>query len=214
VGFATSRERQSLLVIFRRALHRRRTRWFGTAFIAILATLFTMTTISAANSAKHSWGTTREVVVATHDLEPGTTVRVQDTRSEQRPIALVAEDATTDVIGRTVTAFIAAGETFTKRRVAPSGDSGPGALLGPNSLAFAVPTNNTTPSLSIGDRVDVFAPGSAAKTLSVPVAIRLAHRAVVISVDDQRTMISVDAMQAPAVARALLDTTVILALAG
>lgn len=202
----------------RRALHRRRTRWIALAAVALTSALWTMQAMSAADRTVHRWGSTTQVIIATDDLEPGDVIGSDDVVSRTRPIEVVPDgvvDEDTDaVIGRTVTTPIAKGEIILERRLAEGATNGPAALLGTGAIAFAVPTDHSTPALRIGDHVDVFAPSTPTSSRSPTGAgaTRIAHRATVVATDDRSVMIGVDATQASALARALLDTAVVMAL--
>ena len=195
---------------------RRRNRWFVVSAIAAIAAIWTMQRLSEADRAVSGWGSTRTVLVATTDLEPGDVLDGATIERADRPQTLLPDDAidahVDDVIGRTVTASISRGEILVRRRLADAGDSGSIALLGADDVAFAVPLDHSTPELRVGDHVDVFAPGppAAAKPASTG-ATRIAHGAVVVSIDDHSVMIGVDSAQAAAVARALLDAAVVMA---
>jgi hypothetical protein len=202
----------------RRALGRRRNRWILTAGVAVMAVVWTVSTVARAESEAHAWGTRRAVAVARHDLVPGDVVTDESIEWAPRPEAVLPADVAPHPAGRVVTHAIAAGEVLIERRLSGGGATGPAALLEPDALAFAVPVDPSTPALAVGELVDAFAPGdpvgSGVARSSSATATRIASGATVVSVTETRVMIAVDAVQAPALARALLDSSVVLALSG
>lgn len=198
----------SMLESLRRPLRRRRVRWAVVAAVAALAALATTSIVGAASRERARWGASTPVAVATRDLAPGAVIGLGDVIVASRPQAMVPDDAMTDVVGRVATAPIAPGEVVLERRLA--GGTGPLALLDPGAMAFAVPVDTATPPLRPGDRVDVFAPTDSASRSTVG-ASRIARRAVILAVDDRRVLLGVDGASASVVARALLDTAVVLA---
>jgi Flp pilus assembly protein CpaB len=129
-------------------------------------------------------------------------------------------DVAADPLGRLVTETIGQGEVLADRRLGLAGRSGPLALVPPGGRALSVPVDPTTPELAVGDRVDAFAPvevvGSAtaadlARSGSSG-ARRVAQTATVVAVDDRAVTIAVSSIEAPAVARAVLDGAMVLAL--
>lgn len=183
-------------------------RWAAVAAVAAVAGLGTRSIVGDADRERDRWGPSTPVAVATKDLVAGAVIGTDDVALAPRPRTMVPDDAIDDVVGRVVTAPIAPGEVVLERRLA--GGTGPLALLDPGAVAFAVPVDTATPPLRPGDRVDVFAPVDSGSRATVG-ATRIARRAVVVAVDDRRVMLGVDGTAAPVVARALLDTAVVLA---
>lgn len=194
----------------RRALDRPVLRLTLVIVLALVATLTTEGVVDGARRARDAWGRTVDVAIATRDLDPGTTLGPDDVTVAARPVVIVPDDATGDVLGRVVTAPVAHGEIVLERRLG-GGGRGPGALLDPGDVAFSVPVDPSTPSVRPGDRVDVFVPVDTTSRSAIG-ATRAAHRAIVVSVNDRAVMIGVDAASATTVARALLGASVVLAL--
>ena len=193
------------------SLHRRRTRWTITAICAVALSIASMNTIGAAQRARSRWGDTTAVAIAARSIAPGEVIGAGDIELVDRPNAVIPDGAVTDdAIGRTAIAAIPAGEMLLDLRLAPAGRDGVGALAPVGSLGFAVPIDTTTPPLAVGDRVDVFAPSATAAKATT--ATRIAQGATVVDLADRTVTIAVGPSQAPAVARALLDTAVVLAL--
>ena len=192
-------------------MHRRRTRWTITAIGAIALSIVSMNTIGAAQRARTRWGDTTPVAIASRAIAPGEILGDGDIELVDRPAVMIPADAIThDAIGRTVIAAIAPDEVIVELRLAPIGRDGADALTPIGSLGFAIPIDVTTPRLSIGDHVDVFAPSATASKATT--ATRIAKSATVTDIADRTVTIAVGESQAPAVARALLDTAVVLAL--
>ena len=101
--------------------------------------------------------------------------------------------------------------------MAPEGVQGAAALLPPGSRALAVPIGPGTPPLLVGDRVDLlsthdpllFDPAAANAAGDIVVA-----GALVIDVSEGAVTVAVDPDDAPAVAFAVAQGAVTLALAG
>jgi len=185
-----------------------------TVALAFGAMGWTLSSVHAADAAASAWGQRRSVVVARADLEPGRAITTDDIDVVARPIAVVPDDAADSPLGRTVTHSIARGEVVTERRMAGNGSSGPTAQLGDSSVAFAIPSDAATPSLKIGDHVTLFAPSDVVATAgrSAGPATRIADYAVVVSVSEKAVMIGVPLGDAASVAKALLATSVVIAL--
>lgn len=175
----------------------------------------------------------RVVAVATRDLEPGEVVAADDVRWSALPEDAVPPNAlgpggdpADRPEGRVVVATVDEGEVLSRRRLAPDGARGLAALVPAGSVAVAVTVDATTPDLERGQRVDVlttaapgptagdpFGPGDPASAAGSG-ARRIATRALVIDAGDERILVAVTDAEAPAVAAALLDGAVVLALTG
>ena len=197
----------------RRTLARTRTRWILTTLISISALWWTVSTVNAADANAAAWGHRRTVPIARHDLEPGQILTEADVSFVERPSAFVPADVATTPVGRTVTRTIARDEVVLERRLARGDATGPSAQLNEHSVAFAVPADASTPSTKIGDHVTLFAPSElvAAGRTSGP-ATRIAEDALVVVVTEKAVTVGVDLADAPSVAKALLSSSVIIAL--
>jgi len=178
------------------------------AAVAAIGGLVTSSIVDGADRERTRWGASTPVAVARRDLAPGTVVGDDDVSVTSRPRTMVPDDAAVDVVGRVVSADIAPGEVVLERRLADG--TGPLALLDVGSVAFAVPVDAATPPLRPGDRVDVFAPVDSGSRATVGAA-RIARRALVVAVEGETVLLGVDGTAAAVVARALLDTSVVLA---
>jgi hypothetical protein len=151
------------------------------------------------DDARRSWGTTRDVLVATADIAPGDELTGR-TVVRARPVPVVAE-ATIDSLpaGAVARQHITAGEAVVSADVAPA--SGPQALIPPGSVAVAVA--EAVPSgAAVGDHV-VAASGGAI----------LAPEAVVVGRTADAVLVAVPLDEAAPVARAATSGDLALLLA-
>jgi hypothetical protein len=176
---------------------------------------WTISTVNSADAAASAWGHRRTVPVATSDLEPGRVITTADISFVDRPIAVVPNDVAASPVGRSVTRSIARDEVVLERRLAGGSATGPASQLDENSLAFAIPSDASTPPTRIGDHVALYAPSEvvASSTRTSGPASRIADRAVVIAVSEEAITVGVVIAEASAVAKALLSANVIIALA-
>jgi len=200
---------------FRRLASNTRVRWFLTAVVALCSLVWTISTVNSADAATSAWGRRRTVPVAASDLDPGRVITTADIVFVDRPVAVVPDDVAESPIGRTVTRSIARDEVVLERRLAVGGASGPASQLAENSVAFAVPSDASTPSTKIGDQVVLYAPSEVVATAgrTAGPATRVADHGVVVAISEKAVTIGVTLAQAPAVAKALLSASVIIALA-
>lgn len=199
---------------FRRLASNTRVRWFSTAAVALCSLVWTVSTVNSADATASAWGQRRTVPVAASDLAPGHVITASEITFVTRPIAVVPDDVAESPIGRTVTRSIARDEVVLERRLAGGGASGPASQLDENSVAFAVPSDASTPAAKIGDHVVLYAPSEAVATAGRPAgpATRIADQAVVVAITEKAVTIGVTLTQAPVVAKALLSASVIIAL--
>ncbi len=200
---------------FRRWLSTTRVRWSITAAVALCSLAWTVSTVKSADAAASAWGQRRTVPVATSDLEPGRVITTADITFVDRPIAVVPNDVAVSPIGRSVTRSVARDEVVLERRLSGGSATGAASQLAENSLAFAIPSDASTPPIRIGDHVALYAPSEviATSTRASGPASRIADRAVVIAVSEEAITVGVVIAEASAVAKALLSASVIIALA-
>ena len=206
--------RSSLLppVPWRRALRRARRslalRWLLVALAAAAVAVQARVITAEVEAERDAWGTAASVVVVVRDVAAGTAVDAGDVRVERRPAAVVPAGAVSEPpVGRLATARLVAGEVVVSSRLAPAGLSAVAALVPEGSVAVAVPTSSSglgapAPPLTVGDRVDVLAPG--------PVTVD----AVVVAVDDGAVTIAVALDDVADVAEAVTSAVVTIALRG
>ncbi len=203
----------------RRRLPGRGLRWAVTVVLAVVAGAVAAGTVQRAEAARSAYGEQRRVPVAATDLEVGARVGPGDVAWSELPAALVPDGVAAEPEGRTVTEPVVAGEVVLERRLSGAGGEGAAALVPPGGRALAVPVDASTPGLALGDRVDAYAPAevvgqgsAAASARSGGGARRVAREARVVAVDERAVTIAVSAAEAPAVARAVLDGALTLAL--
>jgi Flp pilus assembly protein CpaB len=181
-----------------------------TAVASLLAGGVTATVVGRANEVVAEYGERRTVPVATRTLNPGTEIDAGDIEWRTLPTRLVAGAAVTDPQGRTVVATILEGEAIVAERVSPEGLRGPMALAPEGTRAIAIATDQHRPPVTIGDAVDVLS-----VSLDRPDrAQRVAASARVVAVEDEAVTVAVRRDELGETARAALDGTALIALAG
>jgi Flp pilus assembly protein CpaB len=216
---ALSRRLDEIVSRFR-GLPRRGTLWIATVVLAVAASAFVVSTIDRAGAIRAAYGDRRSVLVAIIDISPGTIVDESNTAMREWPVGFLPEGALSTASGRTAVERLGRGEVVVENRLSQGDGVGAEALIPAGGRALAIPKGPTSPDVSVGDRVDAFAPPdssrSAASAISSPelqlAARRVARSARVIAVGSQSFTIAVTAREAPFVAQALLDTTVALVL--
>jgi Flp pilus assembly protein CpaB len=195
-------------------------RWILAVVLAVVAGALTASTVRRAEEVRAGYGEQRTVPVAVVDLAVGSPVADGDVRWIELPVAAIPADVAADPVGRVVTEPIGRDEVVAERRLGGSEGEGPAGLVPDGGRALAVPTDAATPALAVGDRVDAYAPvevvGAATQAdyarAAGSGARRVARDARVVAVDDRAVTVAVAAAEAPAVARAVLDGAVVLAL--
>jgi hypothetical protein len=137
-----------------------------------------------------------DVVVATHDLRPGTALTADDVRLEKHPTTTVPDGSRADagsVIGATVAGPARRGEVLTDVRLLGSrlaeSTAGPGARIVPLHLADSALID----LVRVGDVVDVLAaPTAGAPDTAAPASKVVATDAVVVLVSAQQKNPSAD----------------------
>jgi Flp pilus assembly protein CpaB len=162
-----------------------------------------------AEAARRRWGHDRAVAVATVDLPAGRTIGATDVRIERWPLAVGPPDALGTVApGTIVSSAIGAGEPLVPRRLGrPQG--GPiAAVLAAGRRAVTVPTGDAPPAVEPGDRVDLVAAGLALD------AVVVARDAEIVQTTERAVVVAVDPAEVEAVAGALVNGTVVIAVSG
>lgn len=135
-----------------RALARPARRWLVGLALAALTFALVHRVAARAEAARTAWGTTRAVLVARRDLQPGDRVDRSAVRLQDRPRALVADDALGDEAlddPPTLAAPALAGEPIRRAQL-----TGPGRRVPAGRRGIAVP-RPVGLTLTPGDRVDV-----------------------------------------------------------
>jgi Flp pilus assembly protein CpaB len=206
-----------LTVRARRALARPGVRRLAVAVLAVTTALTVTATLGAADAARDRWGPSQPVAVATRDLAPGDVVDATAIERRDLPEGLVTDASLAAAPeGAVVRHPILAGEPLVAARLAPHGLSGVAALVPPGHRAVAVPVGPAgMPPLATDDLVDVVTvlPTGLESGEEDP-AFPLVERAPVVDVGDQSVTIAVPAADAPRVAWALSNGTIVLVLAG
>jgi Flp pilus assembly protein CpaB len=144
------------VIRFRRLL---RSRLFS-ILAAACALWGTASVVHQAEARRAGWGERVHVQRAVRDLAPGAVMSAKDLTSVELPRRAVPRGATTvpaDLIGRSVTAHIHAGDLILAARTR-SRVSATAARIAPGHRGVAVPTDERTPMVRIGDRVSVIDP--------------------------------------------------------
>lgn len=201
--------RHRSLLLSRLALRRRPLAyWCTTVVAAALAATLVGTLTARAEAAAARFGGLRPVAVLTATVDAGDEVGAGDVRIVQVPRAFVPEGAVSTVPDdQTALAPLYPGEVLLAERLAPDGLHGVAALLPEGTRAMAVPAGPGALRVRTGDLVDVLATAPDGTSRVV------ADTATVVDAGDATTTVAVQVGDAPAVATALTQATVTLALA-
>lgn len=221
--FRKARVLQRLDHVLSRLPHPKRSRHLRTITLVVLIALTAGTTLRSLQSASATqsvYGRRQMMTIASRDLPIGHIISSDDIERRELPEALIpggrddeqtADDGDNPIeepIGRTVVEPIIAGEVLLSRRVSGSRASGLSAVVAGTNRVVSIERSALMPALRPGDRVDVCAPGVGAR------AVVISRRALVIGVDEDSVNVSVTDAELPAVARAIIDGDVIVALIG
>lgn len=183
--------------------------WMLVVAAAALTAAFIVDRTAAADGAREQWGERRPVVVATADLVPGQVLGDGDTTIAAWPVALLPDDTLASVpAGAVVAQPIGAGEPVRRRRIGRTGAGPVAALLPIGTRGVTVAVGDAPPPVSPGDRVDLVTAGLASNGSLV------AADALVVAVDERSVVVAVRVAELPAVATALVDGTVVVAISG
>lgn len=170
--------------------------WALVAAVAVAAGAAVADRSAALDRERRAWGTSATVWVAASDVAAGAPVTA---RRVEAPLALVPATSTAaDPTGAIARRPIAAGEVLTTSAIGDADD-----LVPPGWRGVAIPADDSTLAVRVGDRVDVVAAGGV-----------LAIDGVVIEVFPANVVVAVAAEAAPAVASAALDRLAVLVLRG
>ena len=160
--------------------------WVVVATFAAAAAFFVRSELASIASARDTWGATRSVLVARHQLEPGDPI---DADRVSLPWAALPDDALTDEPDAAVVRQrVAAGEVLTRLDVTDR--PGPAALADPGTVVVAL-SDPLARNVVVGLNVQVTADG-----------LVLADAARVAGVVDDVIFVAVSAGDAPNVAAA------------
>jgi hypothetical protein len=162
--------------------------WLAVALVAVGAAVAAARGAATVDAARRSWGSTREVVVATADLAPGDAL-AGHVEVRERPAPMVPADALSDLDGAArARQHVVAGEILVAPDVAAT--DAPQDLIPAGWAAVAVGEAVPT-GVAVGDRVAVASGGA-----------RLADDGVVVGRSGEAVLVAVPADAAPAVAAA------------
>jgi Flp pilus assembly protein CpaB len=188
--------------------------WLLTALLAAALGYGTYGVVAAAERTRAGFGTLASTVVATDGIAPGEALSPVNTTTRVLPVAVLPPGSLTSVpAGAVANSFIAPGEPVLERRLGRAGDGPVAALLPDGGRGVAVPVDETSLPLRRGDQVDVVAAvGAGVDAGSTGRAQLVAKRARVADVGERAVVVAVDEAELPAVAQALVDGGVVLAL--
>jgi Flp pilus assembly protein CpaB len=178
---------------------------------ALLLGLFVARTVAGAEQVRATWGRSREVAVAVHDLPVGRVVRDGDMTMRRLPVVAIPSGAlSTAPTGRVLRSSVPEGAVVVEHAFGRSGAIGIAAQLPAGTRAVAIPRDPATvPPVEVGQRVDVVAV-VAASSGRAP-ALVLAAGAPVVAVADDAVAVAIASEAVPRVAVALAEGAVSLA---
>jgi Flp pilus assembly protein CpaB len=184
--------------------------WTLTIVLALLTASFVGSSLSQARHAAATWGTERAVWVVDRPVDAGDVIGATDVRRARLPRGVVpagALEAATSPVGEATRVALMRGEVVLTARLAGRGARGVAAMLAPGSRAIALPNDEHTPVVQLGDRVDVIATfdvGDDLETASVAApAVAVATNAEVLAVAPRALTVAVAVDDASRVAFAL-----------
>ncbi|MGI8661597.1 MAG: SAF domain-containing protein [Acidimicrobiales bacterium] len=190
-------------------------RWAVALALAAATAVIVTNAESSADAARRSWGSTRPVVVAAHDLGAGAVVADGDFVLRAWPVAVVPAGALREApIGRALRAEVVAGEALVDARVAGFGVAGTAAIVADGWRALAIATGQAALAVVPGDVVDLYATVDPAAGASGPPTVQVATSARVVAVDERSVTVAVPEERVARVAFAAATGTVTLALVG
>lgn len=180
--------------------------WILSAGLIACTALTVLKLTGSARAAVAHWGELTEVQVATRSLDAGETLADDDLMQRVVPTALLPDSTPIDdAVGLVVVTPMVAGDVIVEARVAPTGVTGPAALLRAGQRAVTLPRDAAVPPVEVGDRVDLVTmigiPGDVGGSPFGQPDV-LAVGAMVIDQREESLTVAVDADRAPAVASA------------
>ena len=189
--------------------------WLLALTVAAVTGLVVSGLVGRVDAVAARWGDVRPIVVATTDIEAGDDIGAGDVVVEERPRAMLPDEALTEApVGRRATAAIAAGEPVVAGRIAPAGVGRIAALLPPRTRGLAVPLDRAPIEVEVGDTVDLLATFDPAVSGDGDPTFTVADRALVVAVGEEAVTVAVEEREAAPVAFALANGIVTIALVG
>jgi Flp pilus assembly protein CpaB len=188
--------------------------WIATITLGVITTMVVSTAVGTATRAAAAWGQEREVWVVQRSLEAGDVIAASAVRRTRVPRGVVPEGAlngASSPIGEATRVALARGEVVLTARLAGRGAHGVAAMVAPGYRAVALPFDDQTPAVRVGDRVDVFATFDVESSDAAP-SFPVASDAEVLAVAARAVTVAVDADDAARVAFALARGAIAIAL--
>jgi hypothetical protein len=169
--------------------------WLTCLVLALAVAALVNRQVSALDATRREWGTTRRVLVAVADHQPGEPLRAEP---RPMPIALVPEGAVLDAdagahLDEIVRQRVTSGEVVVSADLAPP--NGPAALAAHGTMVVGI-VDLLARDVRIGLAVQIVAEG-----------VVLADDARIVAVADDVVFVAVQARTAPMVAAAAHDAT-------
>ena len=184
--------------------------WSLTLLLAATTGLVVARLVARAEAAAARYGSLRVVPVVVRPVGPGEVLEPADVVARPVPAAFLPSGTfPADPVGHAALVPLLPGEVVVREKLAPWGVQGAAALLPPGTRAVAVPAGpGARPPVRPLDRVDVLA--------SYEFEARVvATGALVVDVADPESVtVAVAADEAPAVAHAVAQAAVVLAVTG
>jgi len=201
----------------------RHARWRLVTLTAIaVAVGATLHTLWQADAARASWADVRLAVVTTAEVPAGSQLTTGDLRVVELPAAAIAAGAVADpvgdLVGRSVTQTMFAGEVVVEQRLGPAGLSATASRIPRGHRAVAVPMTSTSPPLAPGDRVDLISVTPTARVsvsgAARPGATTIATGVEVLEFTPTTLTVIVDDASVSDLAQAVVNDTVVTVLVG
>jgi Flp pilus assembly protein CpaB len=184
--------------------------WTATLLVASAVAYAVYGVVVSAEAARSAYGASAPVLVARHDIEPGTALDETNTEVRELPLALVADGVLHALPAETtVSAALMAGEPVHRQRVGRAGEGPVASVLPDGTSGLAIPRDETSLPLQPGDRVDVVA---AVTTVGGATARVVTAGATVAFVAERAVVVAIPAEHLTDAAQALTDGGVVLAL--
>lgn len=184
--------------------------WTLTLALALLTATVVGSSIGRATRGAHAWGSDRMVWVVQRAVDAGDVVDASAVARTPLPRGVIPDgalDAATSPVGDATRVALAPGEVVLTARLAGRGARGVAAMLPPGSRAVALPNDEHTPVVRVGDRVDVIATFDVGDDLgdanTAAPAVAVASGAEVVAVAARTLTVAVADDDAPRVAFAL-----------
>ena len=185
--------------------------WILVGALAVAAALAVDQRLDGVTEARAAWGTSRSVLVAVRDIEPGASLDPRSVVSRVLPVAALADNAIDAVpAGAVALHRIVAGEVVLGHHVAPG--TGAAGRLPAGMSGILIPASASGLPLELGDLVDVVAIDDPLGAEADGGGSVLAANALVIGATDDALVVAVDDGDAAAAAAAAASGRAVLVL--